>query len=83
MGFVACLQGGAPVAFVSRALMRTEMKLGVLSWLIAVVTSVVQRLRQYTTFAEEILVVFPDAESVVEALDTTTHLCLCAHIVDL
>ena len=37
LGFVACLQVGALVAFVSHALMCTEMKLGLLSWLIAVV----------------------------------------------
>ena len=83
LGFVACLQGGAPVAFVLRALSRTEMKLGILSRLIAVVAWAVRRLRRYTTFAEEILVVLPDAESVVVALDTATHLRLRAHIVEL
>ena len=80
---MACLQGGAPVAFVLRALTHTEMKLGVLSRLIAVVAWAVRRLRRYTTFAEEILVVLPDAESVVVALDTATHLRLRAHIVEL
>ena len=83
LGFVACLQGSMPVAFVSRALTHTEIKLGVLSWLIVVVAWAVRRLRRYTTFAEEILVVLPDAESVVVALDTATHLCLRAHIVEL
>ena len=83
LGFVACLQGGTPVKFVSRALTHTKIKLGVLLQLIAVVAWVVQRLRWYTTFAEEILVVLPDAESVVVALDTATHLCLRAHIMEL
>ena len=61
LGFVACLQGGAPVVFVSHALMCTKMKLGVLSRIIMVVAWAVQWLRHYTTFAEAILIVLPDA----------------------
>ena len=83
LGFVACLQGGAPVAFVLRALIHTEMRLGVLLHLIVVVAWVVQKLRWYTSFAEEKLMVLPDAESMVVALDTAMHLCLHTHIVDL
>ena len=82
LGFVACLQGGAPVAFILHALMHTKVKLRVLSWLIVVVAWALQQLRQYTKFEEEILAVLTDAKSVVVTLDTATHLCLCDHLVD-
>ena len=53
-----------------------------LLWLFTVVAWALQWLRYYTTFAEEALVVIPDAEDVVLTLDTARYLCLCAHAVD-
>ena len=53
-GFVACLQNGAPVAFVSRHMSKTELKYGVLTRLVALVAWAVKCLRRYTTFASDI-----------------------------
>ena len=83
LGFVACLQGGATVVFVLSALTNTNMKLGVLSQLIVVIAWAVWQLRHYTMFAEEILVVLPNAKSVVVMLDSAMHLCMHAHVLDL
>ena len=69
--------------FVSRTLTCTEQKLGVLSRLIAVVAWAVRKLLCYTTFAEEVLVVLPDAESVLVTMDVHTHLQLRMHVVEL
>ena len=52
--FVACLQNGAPVAFVSCHMSKTELKYGVLMRLVAIVAWAVKRLHRYTTFASNI-----------------------------
>ena len=78
VGFVACLQGGAPVAFVSRYLTRLERRLGVLTRLVAVTAWAVRKLRRYTTFAQEVRVILPTAEDTVVVGDVEAHLRLRA-----
>ena len=53
-GFVAYLQNGLPVAFVSRHMSKTELKYGVLMRLVALVAWAVKRLHRCTTFASDI-----------------------------
>ena len=54
MGFVACLQNGVPLPFVSCHMSKTELKYGVLMRLVALVAWAVKRLHRYTTFASDI-----------------------------
>ena len=52
--FGACLQNGAPVAFVSCHMSKIELKYGILTRLVALVAWAEKRLRRYTTFASDI-----------------------------
>ena len=82
-GFVACLQNGAPVAFVSRHLSKSELKFGVLTRLVALVAWAVRRLRRYTTFASDIQVVVPTGVDAVVVAAPTAHMRLRTQVVDL
>ena len=81
-GYVACLKNGAPVAFVSPHLSKTELKFGVLTRLVFLVSWAVQHVQKYTTFATNIKVVVPMGEDALVVSNLTTHKQLCVQVVN-
>ena len=60
-----------------------ELKLGLLTWLVGLVTWAVKMLQSYTTFTTDIKVVVPTGEEALVVADPTTHMKLRAQVVDL